>query len=147
MLVNVFRSKVSKSVVEGEANGRPLSPAVENSSSNGHLQSKNEVGGIITAHNTSQESSQMSLYQKKLAKCVLLYDKFTRFTNSKNCKNILMGAAILNTLQLLIFFMLSLFILPVQTSRRLSTGDVYFIMEHVPDEYIDYDYFQSQTVL
>lgn len=150
MLVKIFQLGVSKPVIEGVTNDKSSSSKVENTSfEDDHEHIKHEIGEISTAHSISENPShlQMSFQQKVLVKCAFLYDKFSKFANSKSCKNILMGAAVLNALQLLIFFMFGIFILPVQTSRRLSTGDVYFIMEHVPDEYIDYNYFKSQTIL
>ncbi|GCF00229.1 hypothetical protein ZYGM_002663 [Zygosaccharomyces mellis] len=76
-----------------------------------------------------------------------IHNKLNSCINSRNFKVLMVLAAVLNILQLMAFFLIGILYLPKRTKKSLKNEDIYFIMDHVADNYIDYDFFANESVL
>ncbi|AQZ12633.1 YGL230C [Zygosaccharomyces parabailii] len=79
--------------------------------------------------------------------CSRIHHRMSNYTNSKTFKVLMLVAAGLNVLQLIAFFLVSVFYMPKRTKRNIKNDDIYFIIDHIADEYVRYDYFVDVSVL
>lgn len=76
--------------------------------------------------------------------------KFTRIWHSLNSETCSIGFLVLlfiNTIQLYLFFVYGLLVMPLHTNRMLRANNLEFIISQLPDSYIDYNFFESLSVL
>lgn len=76
--------------------------------------------------------------------------KFTRiwhFLNSDTCSTVCLALLFVNTIQLYLFFVYGLLVMPLHTNRMLRANNLDFIISQLPDSYIDYNFFESLSVL
>lgn len=76
-----------------------------------------------------------------------IHNKVNSCINSRNFKVLMILAAVLNILQLVAFFLIGILYLPKRTRKNLKNDDIYFMMDHVADNFIDYDFFANESVL
>ncbi|QLL33060.1 hypothetical protein HG536_0D05810 [Torulaspora globosa] len=69
------------------------------------------------------------------------------FLNSETCSIVCLLLLFINTIQLYLFFLYSLLVMPLHTSRMLRANNLEFIISQLPDSYIDYNFFESLGVL
>lgn len=79
--------------------------------------------------------------------CTRIGKKFLNFIYSRNFKVFMILAAIVNVLQLITFFLICILYLPKRTRKNLNNNEIEFIVDHIADKYIDYDFFANESVL
>lgn len=77
--------------------------------------------------------------------CSLFTIQLSKVAQCKTFKRVLLLIVILNIVQIIIFFIVTTTFLPLRTKRLLDSGDTGFIIRHIPDEYVDYNYFNSMV--
>ncbi|GAV54643.1 hypothetical protein ZYGR_0AN01110 [Zygosaccharomyces rouxii] len=76
-----------------------------------------------------------------------IHNKAISSINSRTFKVLMIIAAILNFLQLTAFFLIGILYLPKRTKKNLKNDDIYFMIDHVADNYVDYDFFANESIL
>ncbi|QLQ80049.1 hypothetical protein HG537_0D00490 [Torulaspora globosa] len=69
------------------------------------------------------------------------------FLNSETCSIAFLALLFINTIQLYLFFLYGLLVMPLHTNRMLRANNLEFIISQIPDSYIDYDFLESLAVL
>lgn len=73
--------------------------------------------------------------------------RLRKSANSKTFKVLMIVAALLNVLQLVAFFLISFLYLPQRTKKSIKNEDIYFMIDHIADIYVNYNYFAGESVL
>ncbi|CAR31071.1 hypothetical protein ZYGR_0P03770 [Zygosaccharomyces rouxii] len=140
MLVNLFKSHKE----------RPVDPVTECSFNDGTPSpDKSSIPECpVKNHNSSQLRRPQSHDEERKTKFYSrICNKVINSINSRTFKVLMILAAVLNVLQLIAFFLIGVLYLPKRTKKNLKNDDIYFMMDHVADNYIDYDFFLNESVL
>lgn len=109
---------------------------------------RDKNGTVIVMVSEGNADSGKSSFAQNTGSCTKnSFEKVCENIGSKTSRKILLFVSVLNVLQLILFFIVTVFILPITTAKLLYTDDVEFIMDHIPDRYIDYEYLHSQSLL
>lgn len=85
--------------------------------------------------------------EEKLKLCSKIRNKAINSINSRTFRALMIIAAVLNVLQLIAFFLIGVLYLPERTKKNLNNEDIYFMMDHIDDNYVDYDFFINESIL